>query len=241
MGHWIYLSPHFDDVALSCGGLIWEQVATGARVEIWTICAGTPDNLPLSPFAASLHDRWQSGESPVEVRRLEDLAACQHLGAQPRYFSIPDCIYRRDNGNYLYPSEESLFGPLHPADADLIARLVEDIRTLLPAGANLVSPLGLGDHVDHKLTRQAAEVLDVPLWYYADYPYVLSAMEQASLPQNARRSMFRLSQPALLAWQDAVAAYASQISTFWRDESSMRYALQDYASGQGGVWLWNDS
>ena len=26
---WIYLSPHFDDAVLSCGGLIWEQTHSG--------------------------------------------------------------------------------------------------------------------------------------------------------------------------------------------------------------------
>jgi len=37
---WIYISPHFDDAVLSCGGLIWEQTHKGITVEIWTVCAG---------------------------------------------------------------------------------------------------------------------------------------------------------------------------------------------------------
>lgn len=238
MDVWIYLSPHFDDVALSCGGLVWEQVSAGARVEIWTICAGEPGELPLSAFATALHARWQSGSAAVEARRLEDLAACQRLGAQPRHFSISDCIYRMAHGHFLYASEAALFGPLHPAETDLVNQLTADLWTSLPEKAHLVSPLGLGNHVDHQLTRLAAEALDLPLWYYADYPYVLSAMEQAALPAQACRTTLLLSQPALLAWQDAVAAYASQISTFWRDESEMRQALLAYATRHGGIPLW---
>jgi len=38
---WIYLSPHFDDAVLSCGGLIFDQTCGGTAVEIWTVFAGT--------------------------------------------------------------------------------------------------------------------------------------------------------------------------------------------------------
>jgi LmbE family N-acetylglucosaminyl deacetylase len=31
---WIYLSPHFDDAVLSCGGLIFDQAQAGTPVEI---------------------------------------------------------------------------------------------------------------------------------------------------------------------------------------------------------------
>jgi LmbE family N-acetylglucosaminyl deacetylase len=48
---WIYLSPHFDDAVLSCGGLIFEQARQGIPIEIWTIFAGNPPPGPLSMFA----------------------------------------------------------------------------------------------------------------------------------------------------------------------------------------------
>ena len=68
--HWIYLSPHLDDAVLSCGGLIWEQVQLGERVEIWTIFAGDPPAEMLTPFAEELHTRWGCGLNAVEIRRL---------------------------------------------------------------------------------------------------------------------------------------------------------------------------
>ena len=93
---WIFLSPHFDDAALSCGGLAWEQAQQGDRVEIWTVCSGSPPDLPLPPFARQLHARWGTGgPETVERRRLEDEEACRRLGALARYFDVPDCIYRR--------------------------------------------------------------------------------------------------------------------------------------------------
>ena len=78
---WIYLSPHLDDAAFSCGGLIWEQVKAGETVEVWTICAGEPPEGELPPFARSLHDRWGTGGQTVARRRAEDQAACEVLGA----------------------------------------------------------------------------------------------------------------------------------------------------------------
>ena len=78
--HWIYLSPHFDDIALSCGGLVWHQVQAGDVVEIWTVCAAAPDpSQPFSPFAQSLHARWGTGPASVAARRAEDIASCQQV------------------------------------------------------------------------------------------------------------------------------------------------------------------
>ena len=66
---WIFISPHLDDIALSCGGLVWELAHAGDQVSIWTICAGEPPVAPLSPFAESLHDRWQTGAEATQRRR----------------------------------------------------------------------------------------------------------------------------------------------------------------------------
>jgi hypothetical protein len=121
---WIYLSPHFDDAALSCGGLIWEQSRAGQAVSVWTICAAVPKDAELSPFAESLHQRWQTGEQAASLRRMEDIASNQAMGVSYRYFDLPDCIYRKDSsGNFLYDTEESLFGPLHPDEELLVPRL----------------------------------------------------------------------------------------------------------------------
>jgi LmbE family N-acetylglucosaminyl deacetylase len=173
--HWIYLSLHFDDVAFSCGGLVWELVQTGDTVSIWTVCAGEPTGDELSPFARELHARWDAGQNATARRRIEDLNSCRLLGADSRYFSIPDCIYRRhpQTGEFLYASNATLNGPLQPGDAQTISALKGDLQQLLITHVVLVCPLGLGNHVDHQLTRLAVEELGLEVWYYADFPYVL--------------------------------------------------------------------
>lgn len=240
--HWIYLSPHFDDVALSCGGLVWEQVRAGDVVSIWTICAGAPEpSQPFSPFAQSLHERWGTGPASVIARRSEDIISCQVMGASYHHLSLYDCIYRCDaHGQFYYASEEALNGPLHPYEAVRAAELISFTAEQLPADVRVVCPLALGNHVDHQLTRLAAEQTGCQLWYYADFPYVLEqpGQLQALVQAGWNRTCTRLSAAGLSAWQDSVAAHASQISTFWADEAAMRGAITEYALQEGAVCLW---
>jgi LmbE family N-acetylglucosaminyl deacetylase len=239
---WIYLSPHFDDVALSCGGLVWEQAQQGEMVSIWTICAGEPTFEDLSPFAIQLHQRWELGQNAPAKRRMEDLNSSQRLGASNRYFSIPDCIYRRDpgTGEFIYTSEAALNGALQAGDSQVIHKLQEEIQLSLEPATVLVCPLGLGNHVDHQLTRRAAEGLGQDYWYYADYPYVLqngTRLEQMEADGWISQA-FPITPHGLSAWMDSISAYASQISTFWVNDLAMRQAVTDYHGSNGGIRLW---
>lgn len=256
--HWIYLSPHLDDAVFSCGGLIWQQTHNGDPVEIWTLCAGDPPDPVFSPFAQELHDRWQAGEQGVAERRREDIHACSVVGALPRHFPLPDCIYRRPAMDYwkppsgqassdheaitfLYPDREAIFGLLHPMDLGLLDETAKHLSGLLPPGARLVSPLTLGGHVDHQLARRVAERLVPSPWYYADYPYAADHFAEIPdyLPDGWRKQAVPLSTPALDAWAAAMAAYRSQISSFWPDALRMRSALESYTQQSGGCALWS--
>lgn len=243
--HWIYLSPHLDDIALSCGGLLWEQVSAGERVSVWTICAGDPPPGRISPFAQSLHERWDTGPGAVAQRRQEDSLSCSIMGTAYHHFSVPDCIYRHSDApdGYLYPSEDAILGEIHPAERKLIDSLSDMIVKMLPQNAVLVSPLALGGHVDHRLTRAAAKQVDHPLWYYADYPYVLDEPEWPDLLGigTDHSHLFEISQAGLRVWVEAVGAHKSQISTFWPDLAAMQVAIESYSRKIGGVILWAET
>jgi LmbE family N-acetylglucosaminyl deacetylase len=254
---WIFLSPHFDDAAFSCGGIIWELSAAGQEVLIWTVCAGGIPPGDLSPFSVELHQKWQTGRQAVEQRRLEDLESCKRLGAISRQFGLPDCIYRRAGEDYwgptpeeiifstsgtihLYTSREAVFGPIHPAEAGLVDRLGQEISTVMPEQSELVCPLGIGGHVDHNLVRAAAERLDRPLWYYADFPYVLEGDDPGGeLSQKGwQQRSFPITKAGLKAWYEGALAHASQISTFWEDPSAMHESLERLMELLGGAVLW---
>ena len=248
---WVYLSPHFDDIALSCGGMVWEQTQAGQAVEIWTVCAGAPDAVapgalaPLSSFAQALHQRWQTGGDAVADRRAEDDAALQRLGARARYWTLPDAIYRRlPDQTWLVNGEESLFQPINPQEKGILDHLVAWLASDLDMSDTLVSPLTLGNHVDHYLVRAAAEhaaaKVRCGLLYYPDYPYVAKPQVDWSdkIGEGWQQTCRAISPAALLAWQDAVACYTSQVSTFFKDRPDLDASLGRYLQTGGGACLW---
>lgn len=242
--HWIYLSPHFDDIALSCGGLVWEQTQSGEMVSIWTICAGRPPTHPLSDFAKSLQSRWEADEGAVTLRREEDKRANQRLGAKTTHLSILDAIYRHSpiDGTPLYTSDAELFGELRAEDFGLVEDLQADLRKSLPEDCELVCPLALGGHVDHQLVKLAVQSLAQRRWYYADFPYVLQfegAKEDFTTGMNQK--IFPVSGAGLKVWGEAAAEHRSQISTFWSDIIEMQEAIHEHWAKAKGVKLWRQT
>lgn len=239
---WIYLSPHLDDAAYSCGGLLWTQTQAGEEVGVWTLFAGDPPAGRLSPFAEHMHALWEIRDRSFGDRRAEDHRVCAMLGAKYRHFSFRDCIYRRGGprARFLYPTDKHIFGKLSRADSGLAEELVDEVTRALPPGAQLVCPLGLGNHVDHLLTRLVAERLGRPLLYYEDFPYALQepGKNDKVLASAWESEIFPLSPAALNTWQAAVAAYVSQLSVCWETESEMREALSRHLDRVGGVRLW---
>ncbi len=240
--NWIFLSPHLDDVVLSCGGLICEQIKAGDQVQVWTICAGDPPDYELTPFARELHTRWNAENNPVSIRREEDLLACYHLGAVSIHFNYPDCIYRRFPGTIepVIKNEDDLFRIFDCREESLVRHLHQELKESVPESAQFVLPLTIGNHVDHQLTRLAGEGISSRIYYYADYPYVINP--QFELGRYARSGLveqiFSVGEDSLLSWQQAVSAYKSQISTFWSDIPAMYEAIYAYWLNGGGAMLW---
>jgi LmbE family N-acetylglucosaminyl deacetylase len=174
----------------------------------------------------------------MSVRRDEDIESCHRLGAESLHFSIPDCIYRRSpqTSKHLYDSEQALWRPVHPDEQTLAAKIAAELSAKLPQTSQVVCPLALGGHVDHRLTRMAAEMLDLTLWFYADYPYVLAA-ENCEALQKRAFTQYTITPQALSAWQKSVAAHQSQIRTFWADLDEMREAIRVYSHSMGGIRL----
>lgn len=239
---WIFISPHLDDAVLSCGGLIWEQVHSGHPVEIWTINAGFPPPGPDSELITRVHAMWRTGtpRETVELRRIEDKNAASRLGASIRHFNQVDCIYRRtDNGELMYTSD--VFDPIHPFEASIVEHLAQQLSEELNGADRIVSPLALGGHVDHIITRKALDLLGRPLWYYADIPYLFTHQEELPPAVKAMRAnLFGISDPGLSAWQAGIAAYESQISSLFADLQDMRDQIRDYRASGNGLTLWEN-
>lgn len=244
MKEWVFLSPHFDDVALSAGGLVWELGKLGDQVEIWTICAGDPPiDKPLTDYAQMLHIFWELGEEDVPyARSKEDAACCKVLKAVYRRYTVPDCIYRYRPGTdeALINVPDDINTPLEPEESYLIPPVIDYLRKNVPDECELVIPLTIGNHRDHVLTRAAAEHLGRPLWHYVDYPYITRKAYQIAdwLPAEAENLTLQISPAGLQAWQDGIACHRSQVIFMWPSEAEMRQAIGAYSKAGGGNTLW---
>jgi LmbE family N-acetylglucosaminyl deacetylase len=240
--NWIYLAPHLDDAVLSCGGIIWEQVQEGSRVEIWTICAGDPPPGPLSSFAQEIQKRWVGEEESPPARRREDISACRKVRAVYRHFDLPDIIYRwLPDGEPVIKQNDDLWLPYHPAEEPLIEWIRQKIADNLPAGEiTLVSPLTIGGHSDHRLVRAAAELCEPPLLYYADVPYAIQQPQALADFTKGMQTGYShpVSPEGLQAWQEGVAVYTSQIKNFWPTRAELDASLAQYSREPGGNGLW---
>lgn len=241
----IYLSPHLDDAVLSCAGQIYQSVEAGQSVLVATVMAGDAPTADLSPFAQSLHQRWEVASHTVAIRREEDKAASELLGVDFWHMDVLDCIYRRhpDSGEALYASEEALFGDIHPAEMALARSLAYKLDQM-PQPGKALAPLTAGHHVDHQLTRLAAELWlgQDRLHYYEEFPYVLTegavpfdlTAAGALLPQ-----VIELSDRALQMRIQATACYRSQLSTFFRDQNDLNQSVSNYVREVGGERIWH--
>jgi LmbE family N-acetylglucosaminyl deacetylase len=232
------LSPHLDDAVLSCGGLIARWINRGYDVTVVTVFAGDPPAGPLSALAQELHARSGQEDGAVATRRAEDRIACGRLGASVVHLTFPDAIYRLDPaGLPLYPTEDSLFGPIRAEEGPLADAVAVAISQASDAQSTLLCPLGIGGHVDHRLTRSAAEKLGPGLWYYRDLPYDNrggSLPAGTSLPTGVE-AVLGLAPEEIESWATAVAEYRSQVSTFWADEAELLQELTEYHERMGGI------
>lgn len=233
MSRHVFLSPHFDDAIFSCGGTIHQLRQQGQRVLIITVMGGgAPHDFPHTPITQELHARWQAGTEPTSARQREDEEAARKLGAELLRLDVPDCIYRAVNGVPLYPTEAALWGEIHPLDR-LQDWLPEDPFTeaFIADTQTLYAPLGVGQHVDHRLVRGWAVALqarhpELNVQFYTDFPYmkdsskIIQAINNFDLVVQPR--WVYLDEHDLSAKVDAMACYESQISTFWADKEAMK-------------------
>ena len=227
----LVVSPHLDDGVLSCGGTIHRLARRGQAVTVMTVMGGRHQgDLAETPILADLHQRWATGPDPTRARQLEDLRALRILGAAHHHLALVDCVYRQVDGEALYPSEASLFGAVHARD-DAGDFLRERLPAAELAGQRLYLPLAVGNHVDHQIVRRwGLELLDAgwlarDILFYAEFPYSrdLAALDEAlaSIDLPLRVEYTALAPADARAKIAAIAAYRSQISTFWDSPAAM--------------------
>ncbi|MBK9973702.1 MAG: PIG-L family deacetylase [Planctomycetes bacterium] len=153
------LSPHLDDVALSMAATLREHVSRGQRVMVATLFSH-----------AGARDAGAFLRKDYPLRRAEDEAACRMLGASVIHGALHDAPFRgtgyRDLPGLCFARNKRQATDQRKATA-LVQTLVKALRP-----RRVYAPLGVGEHIDHRLTHNAARALDHgQLWFYEDRPY----------------------------------------------------------------------
>lgn len=237
---YLFLSPHLDDVVLSCGGFVWQVVSDGRTALVATFYSGDPPSGALPPLARKAHDLWGLRENAMRARREEDVRACSELGAEYIHMGMIDCVYRcdPDSGDPFYPAQEDVFGSIRPNDLDTCLGELSRLIRALPSSEHVLAPLGLGGHIDHKLVKLAIQQSSVgPVCFYEDYPYCVGA--NGCGPSGTRARVHALSRMALEHKLRAIRAYESQLRPVFSTPENVKPCLTAYARVVGGERLWH--
>jgi LmbE family N-acetylglucosaminyl deacetylase len=234
----IYVEPHFDDVALSCGGTVCDQVSRGEPVLVVTLFAGHPgDAEPATDFVREHHAKWRSGADPIGERVEEQRRALELLGADWLPLGFLDAIYRGDQ----YHDDAELFGPILPGDRDLASALAAALGQVeaSQATARWYVPLAVGNHVDHQLALAGSTRLPNRR-AYEDFPYAAQrgGVDERAAALGATTSLTVPTERWLARKCDAVACYRSQVPVLFGDDAAMRLAVEEYARVRQGERLW---
>jgi LmbE family N-acetylglucosaminyl deacetylase len=228
----LFLSPHLDDVAFSCGGLAASLADAGWRTVLVT--AFTRSVLPATGFALACQlDKGLTAEVDyMALRRAEDLVAAERLGFdEVIWLDLPEAPHRG------YQSAPALFADLHPEDG-VVPALTACFRQLqVNYQPDLVlAPQGLGGHVDHRQVI-AAVLAAVPLThaaFYRDTPYAIRAPDAAADAAIPRDTTVRVPIAAALDRKiSAAQAYTTQIGFQFQGPENTARALRDFAIAEG--------
>lgn len=245
----VILSPHLDDAALSCGALL--HALQGVSTIVVTLCSGNPPALAGSPGPP------RRGHVSPRIRRREDIAAMRSIQADFVHLSFPDAIYRRSAaGKLIYRTARERWVAPRPDDALYIDELFQLLRRIcLDLGSILlISPMGIGDHVDHQITARVALKLaegGARLLFYEDFPYVADPHSGRGDADGPSQALARLHQQPVERYLVPVdvdakmrllSHYGSQIAPLFGSADAMRRALgAQLVDGQACEFYWRSA
>lgn len=227
----IFVSPHLDDVAFSCGGMARQLANAGWSTVLCTVFTRSVPN----PQGFGLACQTDKGLAPevdyMRLRRCEDAEAAHHLRAHDvRWLDLPEAPHRG------YHSATALFGPFVAQDdvqPELDERLAHEVRD-----HDLVfAPQAIGEHVDHRRVRDTivgAGIWDRVTWY-RDTPYAIrhpNAAPAIEIMSEGTELAITLGEATLDAKLAACAAYRSQLGFQFTGEETMRVSLSDFAAAE---------
>lgn len=227
----LFVSPHLDDVAFSCGGALALFAERGWYTVLVTVFTRS---IP-EPIGFALACQTDKGIAPgtdyMALRREEDreFAARSGVGGVA-WLGLPEAPHRG------YSSAEALFSGIREGDeiwrdvADCLTSLLEVWKPKV-----VVVPQALGNHADHLQVVRAVDAILGPrneVVWYRDTPYAARepvAKPSPLLPNGLAEEALDVAE-TLHTKLHACAAYATQLGFQFGGEEAMQRTLADFAA-----------
>lgn len=161
----IYISPHSDDVALSCGGQIISDPASRSQTMVLNIF--TSESRDSHRELGKMQDNFL--DSINDDRTAEDRSAWNSVEIETHYADLPEALLRR-----RFPFSITR----HQGEPEITNAIYDVVLSHIKSNptATFYFPAAFGKHVDHLACRDAGfQLLDhgliTKLVLYEDIPY----------------------------------------------------------------------
>jgi LmbE family N-acetylglucosaminyl deacetylase len=190
----VFLSPHADDLALSCGGAI---------LQTWF----PEPYLFVTVFSRSGFARNAPGGADVDMvsrlRIAEDRTYADAFGARYVALGFTEASLRDDGPVF----NEGCSASDNAALTGEVANRIEKTLAAVPNDTVLVCPMGIGGHLDHRIVCHVgtfrAKSVKGPRVFYEDLPYA-AALGLGRLRQRVGAVAPGL-RPSLVSIDDVIA------------------------------------
>lgn len=232
---WIFLSPHLDDAVLSCGALIKSEASKReiAVLTLFSECSTAPHTKAARSFLRQCSA--QDASSLFDARKKEDAAVLAGLGVRFQHLGATDALFRKRRETPLgksfigkalpelvhrYPTYrfDIAVGRISRGDSTLIRNLQAKVSQQIDelAAGLVFSPLGVGRHVDHLITRTVGELSAEGGIFYSDFPYNQSQKPDECFLRSRNLREWRWSE-GIHSKHQLVRQYATQADALFPD------------------------
>lgn len=225
----LYVSPHWDDVALACAARLLRDRQGGRQALIVNLFGAGPEECRV-------------GDKAELARRLTDLGAT-HLSAD-----MPEARKRSDK----YSTFQALASGREPADEECLHQAVDILTDVVHVARprEIFAPLALGGHIDHRLSHEAARAAFAGgdgrnVFFYEERPeaFLRGAVRLrlgalgVRLPPAARAAAERALLPRFLLGFSVAPAFRGDLEDRLGKLKALGIALRQWRAG----WTWDPS
>ncbi|MGB3633208.1 MAG: PIG-L deacetylase family protein [Rubrobacteraceae bacterium] len=225
----LFISPHLDDAAFSCGGTLARLAAEGWHTVLATVFTRSVPNPTGFALQCQLDKGLPDDVDYMALRREEDRKFAARAGVHELvWLDHPEAPHRS------YESAPALFGDVVPGD-EIWSAVADDLERLVSRqepGA-VFAPQALGGHVDHHQVVRAT-LKSVPperTFWYRDLPYAIrnpDCRPSPLLPSGLVEASIEIS-GFLEIKLAAAAAYATQNGFQFGGKEALRNSLSRFA------------